>query len=174
MNFRIPTALLAVALAVALAGPATTSAAGKAGQVKFSGSYSGTVSMLIKGSSIKVLSVAGKGTASVIGKSKLSGTASGTSAGSSSCVPFKGTGKIKGANGTLKLSTTIKKAKGCSSGQSGPVTITVSGTATVTGAAGKAKGATGSSLKFNGTLHLKDTSGSQSGKFKATISGKLK
>ena len=87
-------------------------------------------------------------------------------------MPFKGTGKIKGVSGTIYLSTT-SKARGCSSGQSGPVTVTVTGTAKVTGGTGKAKGAKGT-LKFNGKLKLKNTKGSQTGTFSsAMIKGSL-
>ncbi len=171
-TFHVAAVLMAAAMAAVLVGPATTSAASaKTKTVAFKGSYSGTASLLISGSTIKVLSVKGIGSSSVVGKGTLSGTAKATSA-SSACVPFKGTGKIKGVSGTISLSTT-SKAQGCSSGQSGPVTVTVTGTAKVTGGTGKAKGAKGT-LKFNGKLKLKNTKGSQTGTFSsAMIKGSL-
>ena len=172
-TIRIAAVLMAVAMAGVIASPASMSAAtAKTKTVAFKGSYSGTASLLISGKSIKVMSVKGRGSASVVGAGTLSGTAKGTSNGSSSCVPFNGSGAIKGASGTIKLSTSISSAKGCSSGQSGPVTITITGTAKATGGTGKAKGANGN-LRYTGKLHLKNTTGSQSGSFNASISGKL-
>ena len=67
---------------------------------------------------------------------------------------------------------TESKSSGCSSGESGPVTVTFNGLAVATGGSGTAKGATGS-LKFNGTLKLAGTSGSQNGPYTVALTGKL-
>jgi len=170
-TIRIAAVLMAVAVAGVIASPASMSAA-TSKTVTFKGSYSGQATLLISGKTIKVMSVKGNGTSSVVGAGTLSGTAKGTSSGSSSCVPFNGTGVIKGASGTIKLSTTVTSAKGWSRGERGPVTITVSGTAKVTGGTGKAKGAKGN-LKYSGTLKLKNTTGTQSGHFTSKLNGKL-
>jgi hypothetical protein len=169
--------LFAVALAVAIAGvvasPASSNAAVKTKTVAFKGSYSGTASLLFQGTDIKIISVSGSGSAPIVGASSLSGTGEATGgADSNLCVPFKGTGSIKSSAATIKFSVSGKTSQGCSSGQSGPVTVTVTGTAKVTKGTGKAKGATGS-LKYKGTLKLNDTSGSQTGTFSGTVSGKL-
>jgi hypothetical protein len=168
---RILAVLLAVAMAGVLARPTTTSAAAKTKVVSFKGSYTGTASLLISNSSVKILSVDGSGSASLIGASSISGTGNGTGA-NGLCVPFKGKGAIKGSAGTIKLSVNATKSQGCSSGQSGPVTVSVTGSAKVTGGSGKAKGAKGT-LTFKGTLKLNDTTGSQTGTFSGQLSGKL-
>jgi len=155
--------------AVVAAGVANASPATK--KISFKGTYSGTASLLIENSSVKILSVAGTGKSSVIGSGSLSGTGKGTGA-NGQCVPFNGKGSLKGASGTIKFSVTSSKSQGCSSGQSGPVTVTVTGSAKVTSGSGKAKGAKGT-LKFSGTLKLNDTSGSQSGAFNGKLTGNL-
>lgn len=169
---RILAVLIAVALVGSLASPAPTSAAKSTKVVTFKGSYSGTASLLINGDSIKILSVTGHGSASIVGASSLTGIGSATSSGNSQCVPFKGTGAIKGSAATIKFSVSTSTSKGCSSGQSGPVTVTVNGIAKAKGGTGKAKGAKGN-LKFKGKLKLNDTTGSQTGTFSGTVSGKL-
>jgi hypothetical protein len=166
-------AVLAVAMAGVVASPASTSAAVKTKTVSFKGKYTGTASVLFQGTDIKILSVTGSGSASIVGTSSLSGTGEATGgADSNNCVPFKGKGSLKGASATIKFSVSGSTSKGCSSGQSGPVTVTVTGVAKITGGTSKAKGATGS-LKYKGTLKLNDTSGSQTGTFSGTVSGKL-
>ncbi|HCG02382.1 MAG TPA: hypothetical protein DEV93_17795 [Chloroflexi bacterium] len=163
--------LLMLAGAGFLNAAASANAAGSSKVVSFKGHYSGTASLLISGSSIKIMSVTGSGSASLIGAGSLSGT--GNATGSDNlCVPFKGKASIKGASGSIKFSVNAAKSTGCSSGQSGPVTVTVKGSAKVTAGTGKAKGAKGT-LKFKGTLKLDDTSGFQSGSFSGSLSGKL-
>jgi hypothetical protein len=180
--FRIAAVLLAVSMVGVLAGSAptfaaarghvaTASAARQAKSISFAGSYSGTASLLFSGSKIKIVSVSGKGTSSVIGASTVSATGSGTE-GSSECVPFKGTGSIKGKKGTLALSTSLSMSKGCANAESGPVTVTITGKATVTKGTGGLKGAKGT-LKISGKLKLKNTTGSQSGSFTGAVTGKL-
>jgi hypothetical protein len=170
-SIRVLAVLLAVVVAAVLASPATTSAAAKTKVVSFKSSYTGTASLLIDSSSVKILSVAGNGSASLIGAGSISGTGNGTGA-SGLCVPFTGKGAIKGSSGSIKFSVNASKSQGCSSGQSGPVTVTVTGVAKVTGGSGSAKGAKGN-LRFTGTLKLNDTTGAQSGTFSGTLSGKL-
>lgn len=163
--------LLALAMTAVLATPSSGSAATSSKVVSFKGSYSGTATVLIDNSSVTIQSVKGKGSASVVGAGSLSGTGDGTGS-SGQCVSFTGPGTIKGANGTIKFTVNPAKSQGCSSGQSGPVTVTVNGIAKVTGGTGKAKGAKGN-LSFKGTLKLNDTTGSQSGAFSGSVSGKL-
>jgi hypothetical protein len=158
-------------LAGALVSPASAQVAAKGKSVNFKGHYKGTASLLISGSTLKVLSLSGTGPSSTIGATTLSGKANGTSA-NGLCVPFKGKGTLKGATGTVSFAVDATKSQGCSSGQSGPVTVTVTGTATVKSGTGSAAGAQGT-LAFKGTMKLKDTSGSQSGTFSGTLSGKL-
>lgn len=170
-SFRIPVILLGVALAAALALPAVAHASPSTRTVSFKGSYNGTATVLIDNSSVQIQSVKGTGSSSVVGSGSVSGTGNGTGA-SGQCVPFDGKGTVKGSAGTIKFTVNASKSQGCSSGQSGPVTVTVVGTMKVTSGTGKASGAKGT-LGFKGTLKLNDTSGSQTGAFSGKISGKL-
>ena len=164
-------AALAVTLAVCASFVASsTSVAAATKTVSFIGHYKGDASLLINNGSVTISSVAGKGTGTLFGASTVLGKGSASS--TAQCDPFTGTGSISGASGKLDLRVTESKSSGCSSGQSGPVTVTFHGVAVVTGGSGSAKGASGN-LKFNGTLKLENTSGSQNGPYTVTLSGEL-
>ena len=156
--------LVTPAVAVASAVPAGTE------RVAFTGHYTGTASLLINNSKVTISAIHGKGTGTLVGASSVVGNGSGSAA--AQCDPFGGTGSITGAGAKIALIVTQSTAQGCSSGQSGPVTVTFHGVAKATGGTGKAKGAAGT-LKFNGTLKLGSTSGSQNGPFSVTLTGKL-
>ncbi len=143
-------------------------AAGEA--VTFSGHYHGDASLLINNGAVTISSVTGEGQGTLVGTSKINGK--GSSSSSAQCDPFTGTGSITGAAAKLKLRVVQSKSSGCSSGESGPVTVSFTGLAVVTGGAGKANGAAGS-LKFSGTLKLGGTSGSQNGSYTVVLGGKL-
>jgi hypothetical protein len=166
-------ALMLAATAVAPSAGATGTqanrqTAGKA--VSFTGHYQGNAALLIDNGAVTISSVTGKGTGTLVGSSTINGK--GTSASSAQCDPFTGTGSITGAAAKLNLKVLESKSSGCSSGESGPVTVTFTGLAQVTGGTAKAKGASGS-LKFNGSLKLGGTSGSQNGSYTVVLSGKL-
>jgi hypothetical protein len=164
-------ALAAVALSAGIfASPAVASAsAGKA--IAFTGHYTGKAALLIDNGSVKISSVKGTGTGSVVGASTVLG--SGAASAAAQCDPFTGTGSIAGSGGKISLVVTQSNAsQGCSSGESGPVTVTFQGVAKATGGTGKTEGAAGA-LKFNGTLKLGGTSGAQTGSFSVTLTGKL-
>ena len=151
----------------ALSGAAMTSA------VAFSGQYSGKASLLIRQQHSDDLIDLRLGEESLFGASKASGNGSAPKGSSSLCDPFGGKGSITG--GANKITFVVIKSgsqQGCSSGESGAVTITFHGVAKASGGSGKGNGATGS-LKFKGTLHLGGTSGTQSGNFTVSLSGKL-
>jgi hypothetical protein len=151
----------------ALSGAAMTSA------VAFSGQYSGKASLLIDNSTVTISSISGSGKNSLFGASKASGNGSAPKSSSSLCDPFGGKGSITG--GANKITFVVIKSgsqQGCSSGESGAVTISFHGVAKASGGSGKGNGATGS-LKFKGTLHLGGTSGAQSGNFTVSLSGEL-
>lgn len=168
---RMLALLLALAMTAMLIAPGSASAAPSSKVVSFKGTYAGTATVLIDNSAVKIVSVKGTGSASLVGAGSVTGTGDGTGA-SGSCVPFTGPGTVKGAKGTIKFTVNPAKSQGCSSAQSGPVTVTINGVAKVTGGSGSAKGAKGN-LTFKGTLKLNDTTGSQSGAFSGTVSGKL-
>ena len=157
--------------ATATGGPARAEAAVPAAKaVLFSGHYAGKASLLINNGAATIPWVTGKGTASLVGSSTVTGK--GTASASAQCDPFTGTGSLSGSTGKLDLTVVRSKSSGCSSGQSGPVTVSFNGVAVVTSGTGAAKGAKGD-LKFNGTLALGGTSGSQVGTYKVALSGKL-
>lgn len=136
----------------------------------FSGHYKGNASLLINNGAVTIPSVSGKGTGTLVGASTVTGK--GSSSSSAQCDPFTGTGSIVGAAAKIALNVIESKSSGCSSGESGPVTVTFTGLAVVTGGSGKASGARGS-LKFDGTLKLGGTSGSQDGSYTVALNGKL-
>lgn len=164
-------AVLITLLTAGLGTPAMASVSAKT--VTFSASFSGKASLLISNNKVTISSIAGSGKNSLFGSSSVSGSGSAPKSGSSLCDPFGGKGSIaKGANKISFVVIQSSAQKGCSSGESGAVTITFSGTTKATGGTGKANGASGS-LKFSGTLKLGGTSGSQSGSFSVRLSGKL-
>jgi len=161
----------AVVLAtVVVVSPLSAYAGGKGKVVSFSGHYSGDTSLLINNGVATISAVHGKGSGTLVGASTVTG--SGGASASALCDPFEGTGAIIGKQAKIDLTVLKSTSQGCSSGQSGPVTVTISGTARATGGTGKAAGASGM-LKFTGSVNLKDTSGSQTGTFSVTFSGKL-
>lgn len=167
---RITAVILSGAVAAAaLAGTAGAAPAHKS--ISFSGKYSGTAALLINGDAITIQKVSGKGSGSVIGSGSISGKGNATSTQGVACAPFTGTGTIKGAKGTIKFSVNTS-SQGCGNSQTPPITVTVTGSAKVTGGTGATKGAKGT-LKFSGTLNLNGTSGAQSGAFTGKLSGKL-
>lgn len=140
--------------------------------VAFVGHYKGTAALLINNGTATISSVhgSGTGTASLVGKSTIRG--SGRAGASALCDPFSGKGAILGTGGTIRFAVANSTSKGCSSGESGPVTVTFKGVAKAIGGTGKDKGASGS-LVFAGTMKLGGTSGSQSGTFTVTLHGRL-
>ncbi len=138
--------------------------------VAFSGTYKGKANLLIDNGSVSIRSIAGTGTSSLLGAGKVEGT--GSASASAQCDPFTGTGNLTGAHGTLHLVVTQSKSTGCSSGESGPITVKFHGTAVVKSGTGKAKGAKGT-LNFSGVLGLGGTSGAQAGPYTVKITGHL-
>jgi hypothetical protein len=165
--------LAAVATAGTFASPALAGAAPSARTVTFTATYSGRASLLIENSKVTISSIAGSGKNSLFGKSTVKGSGSAPKSAASLCDPFGGKGSIsEGANKIVFVVTQSSAQQGCSSGQSGPVTIKFKGVTKATGGSGKASGASGT-VKFSGTLHIGNTSGSQSGAFTVSLSGKL-
>jgi hypothetical protein len=138
--------------------------------VAFRGTYKGNADLLIDNGSVSIRSIAGTGSNSLLGVGRVAGK--GSASASAQCDPFTGTGNITGAHGTLHLVVTQSKSTGCSSGESGPITVKFHGTAVVKGGTGKAKGAKGT-LAFSGKLGLGGTSGAQAGPYTVTITGHL-
>jgi hypothetical protein len=170
---RVLALLLALVTVGLVASPALAGATAAAKTVTFSAQFSGKASLLIENSKVMISSITGSGKNSLFGASKVSGNGSAPKSDSSLCDPFGGKGSIaSGANKITFVVTQSSSQQGCSSGESGKVTISFHGVTKATGGSGKANGAAGT-LKFSGTLHLGGTSGSQSGSFTVSLSGKL-
>ncbi|HVN62392.1 MAG TPA: hypothetical protein VMT59_14105 [Gaiellaceae bacterium] len=144
-TFRTTIAAPAAVFA-ALALVAGTAVAGTAvKKLPFTANYSGNATTKIT-NSVAAISATGTGTGTYVGKSTISGLGSGDTS-QQPCVPFTGTGVLKGTGTTL----TFKVAPGSSScGDESGENFAISGHALVlkgTGKLAKAKG----TLKMTGT-----------------------
>jgi len=154
--FSILTAAFAFAAVVAATALASTS-------VAFTGNYTGKVTEKIDGDTITALA-AGTGKGTLVGSGKLSGTVTGTKA-NPPCSPLSGPGTITGPKGKLKI-TVVSTSRGCAASEEDQDSITLSGTAKVTGGTLKFKRAR-ASLHFSGHYDRK------TGAFNVKLTGKL-
>lgn len=138
--------------------------------VTFTGHYNGHATLLINNGAVSIPSVRGSGKGTLVGASTIEGR--GSASASAQCDPFSGTGSISGAHGKLELVVTSSTSSGCSSGESGPVSVAFHGVAVVKSGTGPLAGASGS-WKFKGNLKIGGTSGSQNGPYSVSLSGKL-
>lgn len=152
--------------------PAATTAT-KAGSVAFSGTYKGKISILFgDGNLIQVTKVDGTGTGNVSGLTGMSGSAS--SAPSNLCDNFDGKGVITGGGNSLNL-TFDSSSQGCADSDSAPATITIKGSAKITGGTGKYAGASGT-LTVKGTFDINSkgiVNSSESTSFTLDLTGNI-
>lgn len=152
--------------------PAATTAT-KAGSVAFAGTYKGKISILFgDGNLIQVTKVDGTGTGNVSGLSGMSGSAS--SAPSNLCDNFDGKGVISGGGNSLNL-TFDSSSQGCADSDSAPATITIKGSAKITGGTGKYAGASGTFI-VKGTFDINSkgiVNSSESTSFTLDLSGNI-
>lgn len=152
--------------------PAATTAT-KAGSVAFSGTYKGKISILFgDGNLIQVTKVDGTGTGNVSGLTGMSGTASAVPA--NLCDNFDGKGVITGGGNSLNL-TFDSSSQGCADSDSAPATITIKGSAKITGGSGKYAGASGT-LTVKGTFDINSkgiVNSSESTSFTLDLSGNI-
>jgi hypothetical protein len=161
-RFVGPVSLIAVLAAAALyVGSAVGSS------TNFKATYKGKVTEVVNGSTVNA-TPNGKGTATLIGKGSITGKVVGNTS-NPPCTPITGTGVLKGAKGSLKLSLTNKPApsRACAAGQDDQNNITYSGSAKVTGGTGVLK-------KASGTLHYYGHYDRGTGAFNFTLTGTLK
>lgn len=151
-----------VLLAFAAALVATSAVAAPKKSIPVTGTYAGTASTKVDGSSVTI-AANGKGKLALIGAGTIVGNGTGDSS-QQPCVPFAGTGTIKGTAGviTYKVPT---GASGC--GDEGGHVFAVKGTMQVVKATGKLAKAKGS-LRFSGTYSRDD------GTFSVKLTGTLK
>lgn len=159
-NLRITTIAVLVAAALAVAGAAFAATSAKT--IVFSAKYSGTA-VTKQADNVVNISAAGTGASVVIGAGKISGVGVGDSS-QRPCVPFTGTGVMKGTKGTL----TFKVIPGSNScGDEAGESFTITGKATVLKGTGKV-------LRAKGTLKMTGTYDRTSGAFSVKFAGTLK
>lgn len=143
--------------------------------VAFTGSYAGTLSLLITNdnstsASATVTSIAGTGTGTDLGASRLSGSGAVPDTSTNSGFSFTGTGTLTGGSGGL----TLRVISSSANAPDGAGTVTLNGTATITGGSGVYAHASGI-LKFSGAFVITGVnSGPQNPAFNSTISGTIK
>ena len=147
-------ALLALTVAAAVAVAATK-------PVAFVGTYKGTATTTQTDTTVAI-NAKGAGTGTLIGAGKITGVGTGDSS-QRPCVPFTGTGSMKGATGTL-IFKIVPSASSC--GDDAGQFFTFTGKASVLKATGKLLKAKGT-LKFSGTYDR--SSGAFTVKFKGTL-----
>ncbi len=155
-----------------VAKPVATTAT-KAGSVAFAGTYKGKISLLFgDGNLIQVTKVDGTGTGNVSGLTGMSGTASAVPA--NLCDNFDGKGVISGGGNSLNL-TFDSSSQGCADSDSAPATITIKGSAKITGGTGKYAGASGT-LTVKGTFDINSkgiVNSSESTSFTLDLAGNI-
>src|SRR3954464_1046264 len=149
-----------MAFAAALVAAAAVAAPVKSFPI--TGSYAGTASTKVDGNTVNI-AANGTGSIKLIGAGSIQGAGTGDSS-QQPCVPFAGTGTIKGAKGVLSYKV-LPNANEC--GDEGGHVFSVKGNMQVTkatGALAKAKGV----LRFTGVYSRDD------GTFNVKLTGTLK
>jgi hypothetical protein len=145
------------ALALTLAAVALAAAK----PVAFVGTFKGTATTNQTDNSVAI-AANGTGTGTLIGATKITGNGTGDTS-QRPCIPFTGTGSMKGAKGTITFKV-IPGATSC--GDDAGQLFSFTGKATVLKATGKL-------LKAKGTLKMTGTYDRQSGAFTAKFKGTL-
>jgi hypothetical protein len=158
-TFRI--SILALAVALVAAVTAGSAVAGKTAVIAFVGNYQGQASTQVNGN-VATISAHGTGKGTLIGAGSITGLGTGDSS-QQPCIPFVGTGTIKGSAGTIAYKV-VPGSSGC--GDEGGHTFTVTAHLTVLKATGKL-------LKAKGTLKLTGVYSHDDGTFTVKVTGKL-
>jgi len=147
------------------AAAASTAPAAKGGQVAIAATYKGKIAMLWSDAGVTATSIIATATGNDAGLTDLKG--SGSSSPQSKCDLIQGAGVLGSGADTLKV-TFDSSSKGCAEDESGPTTITITGTAVIGGGTGKFAGATGT-LKVTGSFGIKSTAAGTSEKSDLTL-----
>jgi len=158
-TFRLSTMAVAAALLVAATASAALGAAPK--KVAFAAKYSGNATTKIDGNTATI-SATGTGTASQIGSGSIAGLGTGDTS-QQPCIPFTGTGTMKGSGGTITFKV-LTGSSGC--GDEGGHTFAITSHLAVLKATGKL-------AKAKGTLKLTGTYSHDDGSFSVKVSGTL-
>jgi hypothetical protein len=155
----------AVAVAVVVVASSALAAAPKPKPktVVFKGTYSGHVTEKVDGSDITG-ATAGTGSGTVVGKGKITGAVTGTTA-NPPCSPLAGTGWITGPKGKLKVSV-LPTSRACGASADDQNSVTVSGNAKVSGGTALFK-------KAKGSIHFSGSYDRGSGAFQIKLTGKF-
>ncbi len=156
-----------VCVMVAIAVAAVCAGAAVGNSTNFKASYSGKVTEVVNGSAVTA-TPHGTGTGTLIGKSTLTGTVSGTTS-NPPCTPLGGPGILAGHKAKLKL-TLLTGSRACAAGEDDQNNISFSGSAKVTGGTGALKKARGT-LRYSGHY---DRSPGGTGAFTVKLTGTLK
>lgn len=171
---------LSLPLGLILATPSGAAKAPAASATSFKGSYTGTLGLLMNGSSgssattVSTTSLSGKGTSTKLGASTISGTVPSVSA-TSQCTSFSAKGFISSPKGRLNVVVMASsKQSACAAATSTPTSVIVKGIATVISGTG-VYARTSGTLSFSATFNVNDnTAGStENDSFSATITGTL-
>jgi hypothetical protein len=158
-------ALVVVAVAVGLVAAAGTALAAKPKlkTVTFKGTYAGQVTEKVDGDNVTGVAN-GTGASTVVGKGKLIGTASGTTA-NPPCSPLNGAGSLTGAKGNLKVAL-LTTSRACAASEDDQNNIAIVGDA-------KVNGGTKIFRKAKGKLHFSGQYDRKAGTFTVKFTGKL-
>jgi hypothetical protein len=159
VKFRI--SILALAVAVVAAFTAGSALAKNSIVIAFTGTYRGQASTQINGN-VATIAAHGTGKGTLIGGGSITGQGTGDTS-QQPCIPFGGTGTIKGAAGTIVFKL-VTGASGC--GDEGGHTFSVTAHLAVVKATGKL-------LKAKGTLKLTGVYSHDDGSFSVKVFGKL-
>jgi len=158
-KFRISIVALAV---VALMGVTAAAALASAqAKVVFAAKYSGNATTKVDGNTATI-SATGTGTASQIGAGSITGLGTGDTS-QQPCIPFTGTGTMKGSGGTITFKV-IPGSNAC--GDEGGHNFTITSHLAVLKATGKL-------AKTKGTLRMTGTYSHDDGSFSVKVSGTL-
>lgn len=154
--------LILAGVLAALTAAMTASAVGaKNPPITFTGKYAGNATTVVDGNTVTI-SAKGSGTGTLLGAGTITGQGTGDSS-QQPCVPFGGTGTIKGAAGSIVFKAN-PGASGC--GDEGGHTFSVTARLLVVQATGKL-------AKAKGTLKLTGTYSRDDGSFSVKVSGIL-
>ena len=158
-KFRIT--ILACAIAVVAAVTAGSALAKNSIVIAFTGTYAGQTSTQVNGN-VATISAHGTGKGTLIGAGSITGQGTGDTS-QQPCIPFGGTGTIKGAAGTIAFKL-LSGASSC--GDEGGHNFAITAHLTVLKATGKL-------AKAKGTLKMTGSYSHDDGSFSVKVFGKL-
>ena len=153
--------ILALAVVILTAVTATAALAAAPKKIVFSAKYSGNATTKVDGNTATI-AANGTGTGLTIGAGSITGLGTGDTS-QQPCVPFTGTGTMKGTGGTVTFKV-LTGSSGC--GDEGGHTFTITSHLAVLKATGKL-------AKAKGTLKLTGVYNHDDGSFSVKVSGTL-